>query len=95
MYTSGWPKNQNKCWYKIGLPPPEGSKNEVLKLRSVNSIVIAPARTGKLVTSRIAVIDKAQRSKGKRSKEISLVVREQIIVVRKLILPRIDEIPAR
>jgi len=67
----------------------------VLKLRSVNSIVIAPARTGKLVTSRIAVIDIAQSSKGKRSKEISLVVREQIIVVRKLILPRIDEIPAR
>jgi hypothetical protein len=67
----------------------------VLKLRSVNSIVIAPARTGKLVTSRIAVIDSAQSSKGKRSKEISLVVREQIIVVRKLILPRIDEIPAR
>lgn len=67
----------------------------MLKLRSVNSIVIAPARTGKLVTSRIAVIDKAQSSKGKRSKEISLVVREQIIVVRKLILPRIDEIPAR
>jgi len=67
----------------------------VLKLRSVNSIVIAPARTGKLVTSRIAVMDKAQSSKGKRSKEISLVVREQIIVVRKLILPRIDEIPAR
>ena len=67
----------------------------MLKLRSVNSIVIAPARTGKLVTSRMAVIDKAQSSKGKRSKEISLVVREQIIVVRKLILPRIDEIPAR
>jgi len=67
----------------------------VLKLRSVNSIVIAPARTGKLVTSRIAVIDIAQSSKGKRSKEISLVVREQIIVVRKLILPRIDETPAK
>lgn len=67
----------------------------MLKLRSVNNIVIAPARTGKLVTSRIAVIDIAQSSKGKRSKEISLVVREQIIVVRKLILPRIDEIPAR
>ena len=67
----------------------------MLKLRSVNSIVIAPARTGKLVTSRIAVIDIAQSSKGRRSKEISLVVREQIIVVRKLILPRIDEIPAR
>ena len=21
IYTSGWPKNQNKCWNKIGLPP--------------------------------------------------------------------------
>ena len=21
MYTSGCPKNQNKCWNKIGLPP--------------------------------------------------------------------------
>ena len=21
MYTSGWPKNQNKCWNNTGLPP--------------------------------------------------------------------------
>ena len=21
MYTSGWPKNQNRCWNKTGLPP--------------------------------------------------------------------------
>ena len=67
----------------------------MLKLRSVNNIVIAPARTGRLVTSRTAVIDIAHSNRGKRSKEISLVVREQVIVVRKLILPRIDEIPAR
>lgn len=31
----------------MGSPPPAGSKNDVLKLRSVKSIVIAPARTGK------------------------------------------------
>jgi hypothetical protein len=37
----------------------------------------------------------AQRSKGRRSKETSLVVREQIIVVKKLILPKIEETPAR
>ena len=30
----------------MGSPPPEGSKNDVLKFRSVSSIVIAPARTG-------------------------------------------------
>jgi hypothetical protein len=31
MCTSGCPKNQNKCWYKITSPPPDGSKKEVLK----------------------------------------------------------------
>lgn len=65
----------------------------MLKLRSVKSIVIAPARTGNLVIRRIAVTATAQRNRGKRSKEILLVVREQIIVVRKLILPKIEEIP--
>jgi len=64
-----------------------------LKLRSVRSIVIAPAKTGNLVTNKIAVT-KAQSIKGIRSKEIILVVREQIIVVKKLILPKIEEIPA-
>jgi len=67
----------------------------VLKFRSVKSIVIAPAKTGRLVTRRIAVTAKAQIIRGKRSIETILVVREQIIVVRKLILPKIDEIPAK
>jgi len=75
------------------LPPPAGSKKEVLKLRSVRSIVIAPANTGSLVISRIAVTAIAHKKRGKRSKEILLVVREQMIVVKKLILPRIEEIP--
>lgn len=55
---------------------------------------MAPASTGSLVTSKTAVIAKAQIIKGIRSKDTILVVREQIIVVRKLILPKIDEIPA-
>jgi hypothetical protein len=58
-------------------------------------MVIAPAKTGNLVTKRIAVTVKAQSIKGKRSREIIFVVREQIIVVRKLILPKIEEIPAK
>lgn len=66
----------------------------MLKLRSVRSIVIAPAKTGSLVIRRIAVTASAQSINGIRSKEIILVVREQIIVVRKLILPRIEETPA-
>jgi len=64
-------------------------------LRSVNNIVIAPANTGRLVIKRIAVIESAHKKRGRRSKEIILVVREQIIVERKLILPKIDETPAK
>lgn len=32
MYTSGCPKNQNKCWYRIGLPLPDGLKNDEFML---------------------------------------------------------------
>lgn len=56
---------------------------------------MAPAKTGSLVINRTAVTMIAHSIKGKRSREISLEVREQIIVVRKLILPRIEETPAK
>jgi hypothetical protein len=56
---------------------------------------MAPAKTGSLVINRTAVTMIAHNIKGKRSREISLEVREQIIVVRKLILPRIEETPAK
>jgi hypothetical protein len=56
---------------------------------------MAPAKTGSLVIRRTAVTATDHKNNGNRSKEIIFVVREQIIVVRKLILPRIDEIPAR
>lgn len=94
MYTSGCPKNQNKCWYKIGSPPPLGSKNEVLTLRSVRSIVIAPANTGKERSNRITVILTAQTNKGIRSSRRPFH-RIFATVVIKLIAPRIEEIPAR
>jgi len=64
IYTSGCPKNQNKCWYKIGSPPPAGSKKVVLKLRSVKSIVIAPANTGTANNSKIAVTNIDQTKRG-------------------------------
>ena len=66
MYTSGCPKNQNKCWYKIGSPPPAGSKNVVLKLRSVKSIVIAPANTGTANNNRTTVTKTLHTNKGIR-----------------------------
>jgi len=94
IYTSGWPKNQNKCWYKIGSPPPEGSKKEVLKFRSVNNIVIAPAKTGKDNNNKIAVINTDQTNRGIVSRFIE-EVRILKIVVIKLIAPKIEEAPAK
>jgi hypothetical protein len=94
MYTSGWPKNQNKCWYRIGSPPPAGSKNDVFKLRSVRSIVIAPAKTGSDRRSKIAVRNTDHTNNGVRSHLIP-AVRILIIVVIKFTAPKIDEAPAK
>ena len=94
MYTSGCPKNQNKCWYKIGSPPPAGSKNDVFKLRSVSSIVIAPAKTGRDKSNKMAVIFTDQTNKGTRSRR-SPFHRIFITVVIKFSAPRIDEAPAK
>ena len=55
MYTSGWPKNQNKCWNRTGSPPVCASKKAVPKFLSVKSIVIAPAKTGRDSKSKNAV----------------------------------------
>jgi hypothetical protein len=66
----------------------------VLKLRSVRSIVIAPASTGRESSKRMVVIKTDQTNKGIRSIDMSWG-RIFIMVVIKLILPRIEEIPAR
>ena len=94
MYTSGCPKNQNKCWYRTGSPPPAGSKKEVFKLRSVRSIVIAPAKTGKDKSSKIAVINTAQTKRGIWS---IVIPKDRILmtVVIKFTAPRIEDTPAK
>lgn len=94
MYTSGCPKNQNRCWYRTGSPPPAGSKNDVLRFRSVRSMVMAPARTGRVRRRRSTVRITAQTNRGIRSSRIPFH-RMLIIVVIKLIAPRIDAAPAR
>jgi hypothetical protein len=71
-----------------------GSKKVVLKLRSVSSIVIAPASTGKDSSRSTEVTRIAQTYKGSRE-SFTPCGRIFTIVVRKLIAPRIDEIPAR
>lgn len=78
----------------MGSPPPAGSKKEVFKFRSVKSIVIAPAKTGRDRRRRMAVRKTAQTNSGMRSIVIPLL-RMLITVVMKLTAPRIDETPAR
>jgi hypothetical protein len=66
----------------------------VLKLRSVNSIVIAPAKTGNDNNKKKAVMKTAQTNSGVR---FALIpgVRIFVIVTMKLIAPKIDETPAK
>lgn len=78
----------------MGSPPPAGSKNEVLRFRSVKSIVIAPASTGRDRRRRTTVMATAQTNNGIRSNRRPFH-RILIIVVMKLIAPRIDDAPAK
>lgn len=94
IYTSGWPKNQKRCWYKIGSPPPAGSKKEVFRLRSVKSIVMAPASTGRDSSNKIAVRNTDHTNNGVWSQD-NPGVRILIIVVMKFTAPKIEEAPAK
>ena len=94
MYTSGCPKNQNKCWNKIGSPPPAGSKKDVFKFRSVSNIVIAAAKTGKDNNSSTVVITTDQINKGTRSNDMPFH-RIFATVEIKFNEPKIDEAPAK
>jgi len=71
-----------------------GSKNDVLKFRSVSSMVIAPASTGSDKSKRTAVIKTDHTNKGIESKFIE-EDRMFMMVVMKLIAPRIEEAPAK
>lgn len=78
----------------MGSPPPAGSKKVVLRFRSVKSIVMPAARTGRDRRRRTAVISTDQTNRGVWYCEMAggFIL---IIVVIKLIAPRIEEIPAR
>lgn len=66
----------------------------MFRLRSVRSIVIAPARTGSDRSSKRAVIATDQTNRGIRSNVIP-VERILMTVVMKFTAPRIEEIPAK
>src|SRR5271168_3892002 len=94
MYTSGWPKNQNRCWNSTGSPPPSAAKNVVPKLRSVSSMVMAPASTGSDSSSRNTVTRIDHTNSGILC-SVMPGARMLKMVVMKLMAPRIDEAPAR
>jgi hypothetical protein len=78
----------------MGSPPPLGSKKDVLKFRSVRSIVIAPARTGNAISSRDVVIRTLHANSGISSSDIVLgrIFKIVIMKFKELI---IEETPAR
>ena len=66
----------------------------MFRLRSVRSMVMAPASTGSENTSRKAVTTRDQMNSGIRSESTALW-RMFFTVVRKFREPRIEEAPAR
>ena len=66
----------------------------MLRFRSVKSIVIAPANTGRERSSKIAVIKTAQGNKGIRSISIPSVRKLRIVVI-KFTAPSKEETPAK
>jgi hypothetical protein len=82
IYTSGCPKNQNRCWYNIGSPPPAVSKNDVLKFLSVNTIVIALANTGRDNNNKTAVTTIAHPNKASLCNLIPGVLIFNIVVIK-------------
>ena len=78
----------------MGSPPPFGSKKVVLRFRSVSSMVIAPARTGKDRRRRIVVI-RADQIKRVDFAVVFFLGRIFLMVAMKFTDPRIDLTPAK
>jgi hypothetical protein len=91
-YTSGWNVNQNRCWYAIGSPPFDGSKNPLTPNLSVSNITSAAANVGMatITISEDVKNDQARSGTLLRGKSGCLHFR---IVTIKLIEPSIDETP--
>ncbi len=67
MYTSGWPKNQNRCCHRIGEPPPSGSKMWAPRCRSAKSMAAAAVSTGNAISTRMLVTSMFQVNTGMRN----------------------------
>ena len=66
MYTSGWPKIQNRFWYINGSPPALALKKLVWKLRSENTMISAAVTGGIANRVRNAMTSIIQTNTGSR-----------------------------
>jgi len=78
----------------IGFPPKLGSKKEELKLRSVNNIVIDPAKTGRERINK-KTVTKTDHTKRLIWPKLIAVLRKFFVVHIKLIPPKIELRPAQ
>jgi hypothetical protein len=76
------------------IPPPKGSKKEVLILRSNKSIVMPPANTGNLKTNKKAVTQTLIINNGILN-HLNTAAFKLFMVHRKLMDPAIDLSPAK
>lgn len=92
IYTSGCPKNQNRCWKITGFPFPMGLKNIELKLWSKMIIVIPLASTGmdKINSIDVIIIDQQYNDKLFINILFEFIF---IIEIVKFIDLKIDDIP--
>ncbi len=92
MYTSGCPKNQNRCCHRIG-PPTAESKMCAPSSRSASSESSAPPRIGNAISTSRLVTSVFHTKIGIRNMVIP-GARMQMIVVMKLTAPRMVPRPA-
>ena len=86
MYTSGWPKIQNRCWYSSGSPPAAGSKNSVPKLRSKNTMISATVTIGIANRVRNAITSIIHTNTG---------IRMSVMPGQRMLMHRDDEVDRR
>src|SRR5713101_4825093 len=92
IYTSGWPKNQNRCCHSNGDPPlwavsipltvTKGTKKLVPALRSNSSRMPAEKSTPKASSPRIAVINHAQQVSAMRIMDMPLTRISSVVVMK-------------
>ena len=96
MYTSGCPKNQNKCWKRIGSPPYAKSKNEVCQCLSSSTIITAAPRTGVTIASILNVNSIAIVTKGTSTRRFRKPGEIKVLlVINKFVKDIVVLIPAR